>query len=333
MINLYTIAMFNNKGGVGKTTLTCNISAYLAELGYKVLVVDADPQCNSTINLFPEDDFETMYYKKEGYTIHDVVKSVQRGEGYVKEIKTYHIENYKIDFIAGDPRLSFFEDILSTDWKDSLSGGERGIRTTMTFKNLVDRCSDYDFILFDLGPSLGAINRSILLACNYFITPMSSDIFSILAIENIGKTIIKWKDDFKIGFDRCEDTETTESLKPLPNLRFAGYITQQYTAKSTDGVRRPVLAYERVLRDIPAVIKRELIDSVNNDSADINYVLGSIPNFNSIIPMSQTAHKPAFSLISADGVVGSHFSKVKEFKDIISLIVTNLLSNLEALND
>jgi cellulose biosynthesis protein BcsQ len=72
--------MFNNKGGVGKTTLTCNISAYLAEMGYKVLVVDADPQCNSTINLFPEDVFETMYYKKEGYTIHDVVKSVQRGK-------------------------------------------------------------------------------------------------------------------------------------------------------------------------------------------------------------------------------------------------------------
>ena len=44
---------------------------------------------------------------------------------------------------------------------------------------------------FDMGPSLGAINRSILLSCDYFVTPMSSDIFSILAIENIGKTIKK----------------------------------------------------------------------------------------------------------------------------------------------
>lgn len=58
-----------------------------------------------------------------------------------------------------------------------------------------------------MGPSLGAINRSILLSCDYFVTPMSSDIFSILAIENIGKTIKNWRDTFKEGFNRCTDTE------------------------------------------------------------------------------------------------------------------------------
>ena len=156
-------------------------------------------------------------------------------------------------------------------------------------------------------------------------------IFSILSVENIGKTLNKWKYDFKSGCERSEDTEVIESLTPLPDLKFAGYITQQYTAKSKDGVRRPVLAYEKILKDIPDIIKQELIDTINIDSPNINYLLGTIPNFNSIIPMSQTAHKPAFSLSSADGVVGAHFAKVKEFKDIITLIADNLLRNLEAL--
>lgn len=87
-------------------------------------------------------------------------------------------------------------------------GGERGIRTTLTFNNLIKQFDDYDYVFFDMGPSLGAINRSILLSCDYFVTPMSSDIFSILAIENIGKTIKNWRDTFKEGFNRCTDYRT-----------------------------------------------------------------------------------------------------------------------------
>lgn len=326
-----TIAMFNNKGGVGKTTLTCNLCAYIAKMGKKVVLIDADPQCNSTIYCFTDELFEEVYYKKEGYTIYNVIKPVNQGIGYASEIKLYQLEKFGFDFLAGDPQLALFEDTLASDWSAALSGGERGIRTTLTFAYLTKKFEDYDYVFFDMGPSLGAINRSILLACDFFITPMSSDIFSILAIENIGKTIKNWRDMFKEGFERCPEKELKEIFSPVSCIQFLGYVTQQYTSKTVDGIRRPVQAFERILANVPSTIKRELIDVVNkNDKTyDIDYELGTIPNFNSIIPLSQSAHRPAFELSSVDGIVGAHFAKVKDFRDVMEKITKQIMANLE----
>lgn len=327
-----SIAMFNNKGGVGKTTLVCNLASYFANyLKKRVLIVDADPQCNTTVNLLSEEQFEKVYYDKHGFTIYDMLRPLYRGEGYSRDLDFYYVENYKLQFLAGDPRLSLMEDLLSNDWRDAISGMPRGLRTTLVFSELLSRCQDFDYVFFDMGPSLGSLNRSILLACDYFMTPMSSDIFSLLAIENIGQTLQTWKTRFNQGLSHNEDPDALMGLKTVCSLKFAGYVTQQYTAKTVEGERRPVKAYERIMQEMPSRIKTELVDLVNKGVQVLNYDLGSIPNFNSIIPMSQTAHKPVFKLESSDGVVGSHFSKVREFQGIIKIIASHLCNNMEVL--
>ena len=69
---------------------------------------------------------------------------------------------------------------------------------------------------------------------------------------------------------------------------------------------------------------------INNDMADsIEYELGSVPNFYSLIPMSQSAHKPVFELTNVDGVVGAHYQKVKEYESIINDIGAKIRSQME----
>lgn len=144
-----SLAMFNNKGGVGKTTLVCNLASYLADnFGKKVLIIDADPQCNSTVNLLSDDDFDKVYYKREGFTIYDTILPLFRGQGYAKDIELYDVPNYKVKFLVGDPRLSLMEDLLSNDWRDAVSGLPRGLRTTLVFSELLGRCNEYDFVFF-----------------------------------------------------------------------------------------------------------------------------------------------------------------------------------------
>ncbi|WP_281242104.1 ParA family protein [Ruania alba] len=323
--------MFNNKGGVGKTTLLCNLAAHLASRhNKKVLVIDADPQCNATQSLFDDETVEA-FYSRGKFTVYSVVQPLSRGKGFSKVLRPERSSNFGIDLLVGDPELGLTEDLLATDWVQGTAGDVRGLRTTLLFSHLLELCEEYDFVFFDMGPSLGSINRAVLLSCDYFITPMSLDIFSLKAIENISKSLRTWKLRYQRGLDAIVDPkEELEVGDPRWRLSFGGYVTQQYTFKrDSDGQPRPVKAFERIMRRVPEVIKENLLDESMPDMADEDLHLGSIPTLHSLVPLSQSSRKPIFELSGSDGVVGAHFSKVREFDQIIGKISTKLLSNLE----
>jgi cellulose biosynthesis protein BcsQ len=331
-----SICIFNNKGGVGKTTLLCNVASYLAqERNKKVLIVDCDPQCNATAYMLQEPLLENIYERNSAKTIDDVIKPLKRGRGFQKDaLPVIRSPGFHLDLIPGDPKFSLAEDFLSKDWVDVAGGSERGLRTTTFVKEILAECDNYDYVFFDVGPSLGAINRTVLLASDYFLIPISADIFSIRGLQNIEIAVRSWKDELSRGLEAFEHKEDEPFLvndEPITvPLQFLGYVTQQYTAKTVEGKKQPVKAYERIIRRIEPTIKKHVID-VFNKNKSLDYRLGEIPNLQSVVPMSQIACKPIFSLGASDGVVGSHFYKIRDFKKVIAGIVRNIEDNAKKL--
>jgi cellulose biosynthesis protein BcsQ len=325
--SMRAIAIFNNKGGVGKTTLLCNLAAYMSlKKGLQVLVVDADPQCNATQSCLDIEKIEDIYDKNDGQTLWDFATPVKSGRGYAKNFYYYTPNSFGFDLVAGDPKMSLLEDLLSADWITSTAGQVRGLRTTLLFAELLNRCSDYDVVFFDMGPSLGAINRAVLLACDYFVVPASIDIFTIQALKNISVALQDWKKKLQSGLDNIDVKDELGVDYEGWRLSFAGYVTQQYTFRSdASGQKRAVKAYERILKKLPQTIQTNILKSYEGISAPAAaYQLGSIPYFHSLVPLSQTSVKPIFELRGGDGVVGAHFSKVAEFEGVIKEIADNL---------
>jgi cellulose biosynthesis protein BcsQ len=326
-----SIVVFNNKGGVGKTTLLCNLASYLAlREGKKILIIDTDPQCNATAYMFPYPEIEEIYSSNKN-TIYEIVKPLQRGKGFKEgTLPIIRSPYFGVDVIVGDPQLSLSEDFLSKDWLDGKSGDFRGLQTTLLFKDLLSKLKEYDYVFFDVGPSLGALNRAVLASCDFFIVPMSSDIFSLQALENISKSLKEWKSQLTRGLDDYKTKEgegfEIDSQEVNWNLKFGGYITQQYTAKTVDGKKQPVNAYEKIIKKIPNTVKKNLLTI--NPTEILKPLIGEIPNLHSLVPLSQNSSVPIFNLKSEHGVVGAHFNKVKEYEKTLSELSSNLLKNL-----
>ncbi|MBL0491857.1 ParA family protein [Aeromonas veronii] len=324
------IAFFTNKGGVGKTTLTCNLAAYLSAYhDKKILIVDADPQANSSQYIFDDSFLDDSYSNSQYKTIFDVAKPLSQGKGYSDSVNFIKSDSFGVDVLLGDPRLALIEDVLASDW--SLAG-VRGLRTTYMFRQLLSHCDKYDYVFFDLGPSLGSINRAVLIACDYFVLPLSMDIFSARATENISVWIKDWSNKLDRSISSIDDIKDLEISDIDFRLSFLGYTNQQYTAKrDAKGEKRAVKAYEKIMKTISSKVRENLIST---SLGDINeYKLGDIPNLHSLVPMSQVSHKPIFKLAASDGIVGAHFSKVNDALEIFSSISGRFLSNLETTND
>src|SRR5271168_2389565 len=89
-----TLALFNHKGGVGKTTLSVNIADSLADLGFCVLVVDADPQCNLSAFYMREKELDELLGESddaEGGTIWTAIKPVIDGKGPIKDVELFEV--------------------------------------------------------------------------------------------------------------------------------------------------------------------------------------------------------------------------------------------------
>jgi cellulose biosynthesis protein BcsQ len=222
------LAIYNHKGGVGKTTLTINLAYALSQLGKTVLLVDSDPQCNLTSYLVDDDvvdDLLQQSNRADGKTIWSGIKPVAEGSGSPRIILP--LERSGLFLIPGDIRLSEFESLLDGFWTDCSQRRVRGFNGTGAISilaNHVAREVEADFVFFDAGPNIGPLNRAILLDCDYFIVPAACDLFSVRALTTLGHTLCEW----------ISQWETVSRFAPadvpvlLGRPSFLGYLPQRF---------------------------------------------------------------------------------------------------------
>lgn len=294
------LALFNNKGGVGKTSLAYHLAWSYADSGLKILAVDGDPQANLSTQFLDEDRLTELVDQKR--TVYSAIQPVLDGEGSVQDAHLEAVDE-QIDLLVGDVALSRAEDELSHQWLRALDETKRALNVVSVLWQLMTdaaKRSEADLVLLDLGPSLGAINRAALLATDFIIVPLAPDLFSLRGLENLGPTVEAWRR----GWQKRRDDLPEEMELPSGTMRALGYVVQQHSVR----LDRPVRAYETWLRRIPGTFARTLgngsteVDRVEDDPS----CLGLVKHYRSLIPMAQDARKPIFHLKVADGALGAH---------------------------
>jgi chromosome partitioning protein len=319
------IAFFNNKGGVGKTTTVYHIAWMLSELGHRVLAVDLDPQSNlSSMFLTQARMEEVVLDEAKRLTILDAIVPLSEGEPYYP----VHIESItsNISLLIGNLSLSAFEDKLSDAWSKCLSGDPFAFKITSVFKTLFEeaahRCNA-EYILVDVGPNLGAMNRSILISTDFVVLPVASDLFSLQGIKNLGKTLTSWQAQW--AKRKNEYSKPDHSILPSGKMRPIGYLLMQYTSRES----RPVKSYIRWADRIPLVYQEFVLGNSNITASakadDDENCLALLKHYHSLAPMSMEAHKPIFLLKPADGAIGAHYQAVQrcysDFKMLTDKII------------
>jgi chromosome partitioning protein len=319
-----SIAFFNNKGGVGKTTLVYHLAYMLSELGQRVMVADIDPQANLTSHFLEEEALETLY-AEEKRTILGGVRPRMRGLGDIQFLSPTQIQA-NLYLLPGHLALSNFEDRLSGAWSRCSDGDESALRDMSAFYRLMQEAAAQvgaDLILIDVGPNLGAINRSALLAADHLIMPVAPDLFSLQGLQNLGPTIRIWRTQWQ---DRINRNRLEELPLPTGKMRPEGYIILQHSARKN----RPVKAYQRWADRIPAAYREYVLGEASTEVffphvEEDPYCLALLKQFASLMPMAMEARKPVFLLRHADGAIGSHTLAVQQAHETFKVLAHKLL--------
>ncbi|MGM9937674.1 MAG: ParA family protein [Candidatus Ornithomonoglobus sp.] len=237
------IAITNQKGGVGKTTTSVNLASCLAYEGKKTLVIDCDPQCNTTSGLG---------YEKEDYelTVYDCLIDPSKTKDAV--IKTKYSDLYLLpsssDLSAAEIELAF-EDKREQFLKQAL----KPVR------------NDYDFIIIDAPPALGMITINIMTACDSVLIPIQCEYYALEGLSQLISTIKKIKKTYnkKIEIEgvlgTMYDGRTNLSIQVIdevkkffPDLVYKSIIPRNIKLSEAPSFGEPIIKYDRTSKGADA---------------------------------------------------------------------------------
>ena len=305
-----TIAFFNNKGGVGKTSLLYHLAHMFAIRGMRVVAADLDPQANLSGMFLQDDRIESLWAAGGAATVYSAMQPLMEGTGDLARV-TPQVVGDRLALIPGDLALSEIEDELSTQWPRCLSSDVRAFRVTAAFDRMLRSAGGArkaDLGLIDVGPNLGAINRCALVSADFVVIPIGADLFSIRGLQNVGPKLSAWRREWQDRRGRAPARLGFEL--PSGDMTPLGYVVSRYSSRAS----RASKAFQRWLDRAPQVYAEAVLDDplyLDDPSAD-SHRLAQLKDYRSLMPMAQEARKPMFLLKPADGAIGGHQQAVQE---------------------
>ena len=339
-----TIALFNHKGGVSKTTTTFNLGWMLAEKGKRVVLIDTDPQCNLTGLILGEalDDF---YTNNPSRNIHAALAPAFLSQP--REITAVDCVEVTgragLLLLPGHVNLSEYEVTLGI--AQELAGSIQTLKNLPgAFNYLVTKIAEAnnaDYVLIDMSPSLGSLNQNVLTSSDGFLVPTSPDYFSLMAIDSLSTVLPRWAEWAK----RAHASETLRTAAyPFRDfqLKFLGTIVQKFRPRlggATVGfqswIDRINLAVKNKLfsqlQKYHLTLPEQVYGEAGNSPAE-SYCLAQIPDFNTLAATSQSHKTPIFALTDEMfGHVGTVLEQDRIKRNEFHILFSNLADRVIAL--
>jgi cellulose biosynthesis protein BcsQ len=337
------LVLFNHKGGVSKTTTVYNIGWMLAEQGNKVLLVDADPQCNLS-SLILGDDFDEYYLSDETR-----LQNIKDGVAPAFKGKPTPIEAITCKSPARQPNLKLLAGHATLSEYDASLTFAQNSNALATLQNLpgafneliqkVEQANDIDYTIIDLNPGLSAINQNLFLNSDYFLIPTNPDPFSIMALETLQTIFPRWA-SWKVQNEQAFQDSAYPLRAGLP--KFLGTSIQRFNVRKG----RPAAPYRDNIAEINSVARDHLFPTLQSSGLTLTpkeypeqfrsdgYCVGQIQDFGSLLQRSHIAGVPVFILnkgeLADTGVVLENAitkrDQIKEQFTQIASLLTELMN-------
>lgn len=263
------ISILNLKGGVGKTTLSCNIGVELAKKGKKVLIIDMDPQFNTTQTLFKYYCGNVKKYREledEGKTLFGVLNDKKvcgiSNKNKIKKEYVYKFENKTLDIIPGDLRLIM-------EINNQAGDGFKSYIKKNKFKEI------YDYIIIDCPPTWGTLTSISLDISDYYLIPSKLDEFSTVGITLLGQLMEEKVNALPENQLKClgvvymmlNETKAQSGISPGQNI--IKKEIEEYFEEMSKNVKSEVKSFDTVFHYSKALATESVVyrDSENNIKA------------------------------------------------------------------
>jgi chromosome partitioning protein len=223
------ISVSNQKGGAGKSTTSRELSIYLANTGFKVLIIDTDPQGNISKSL-TDKEFSGLYEALSGSNFE------------IREVK----EN--LFLLYGDKKLSVLE-------KNLLGEVDAHIRLKELLKQILFK--DFDFVIIDTPPSLGVLTLNALAAADYLITPMNPAVYTMHGTNDLITTISKVKANLNSELQFLGIVINAYDARPVIYRQIKAEIEESFKSLVFKSVIHKSIKIEEAIAGFKGVIELE----------------------------------------------------------------------------